>query len=128
MTAEPLFNQDGMIDGDDCRRVEPRRRVLLSGKIVQPNGINFDCTIRNLTEGGALLKPAAGQIVPNAFELIEIRSGIAYRADVVWRSAAGIGVKFSDRIDLNGAGAPLGLRVLWLGLASRGITPSTGGG
>ena len=126
MTAEALLNQDGVADAD-CRRVEPRRRVLLAGKIVQGNGITLDCMIRNLTDGGAQIRVAAGQIVPNAFELIEIRSGVAYGAAVVWRSAGGMGVKFSERIDLNSATAPLRLRVLWLGCASRGVSGSEGG-
>jgi hypothetical protein len=99
----------------------------LAGKIVQANGITLDCTIRNLTECGAQIRAAAGPIVPNAFELIEIRSGIAYRAEVAWRSPAGMGLKFSGRFDLNSSGAPLSLRVLWLGCASRGVSASEGG-
>jgi hypothetical protein len=126
MTAEALLADSGFAQAD-CRRGELRRRVLLAGKIVQANGITVDCTIRNVSEGGAQVRVAAGQIVPNAFDLIEIRSGIAYRAEVAWRSPAGMGVKFSDRINLDAAGAPLSLRVLWLGCASRGVSASEGG-
>ena len=127
MTADPMLSQDAL-DGDDCRRAEPRRRVLLAGKLVEMNGITHDCMIRNLTAGGAQIRPPQGVVIPNAFELIEIRSGIAYCAEVRWRSPAGLGVKFTQRIDLNAVGAPLRLRVLWLGCASRGVSPSIGGG
>lgn len=127
MSAEAVPNND-LVAEADCRRAEPRRRVLLAGKIVLPDGVTFDCTIRNLTGGGAQVRVPPGQIVPNAFDLIDIRSGIAFRAAVVWRSPAGLGLKFSERFDLNQtAGAPLGLRVLWLGCASRGVSPSSGG-
>jgi hypothetical protein len=126
MTAEALLSHD-VVAPADCRRSEPRRRVLLAGKIVQANGIALDCTIRNITEHGAQIRAAAGQIVPNTFDLIEIRTGIAYRAEVAWRTPAGMGLKFSGRFDLNSAGAPLPLRVLWLGCASRGVSASAGG-
>ena len=62
MTAETLFNHAGA----ERRRGEPRRRVLLAGKIAQANGITHDCMIRNLTEGGAQVRVAPGQILPNA--------------------------------------------------------------
>jgi hypothetical protein len=126
MTVGALLSHDGF-DQADCRRGEPRRRVLLAGKIVQANGITLDCMIRNLSEGGAQVRVAPGQILPNAFDLIEIRTGIAYRAEVAWRSPIEMGVKFFERIDLNSAFAPLSLRALWLGCASRGVSSSVGG-
>ncbi len=127
MTEEVLIDHS-ISASADRRGGESRRRVLLAGKIVQANGISLDCMIRNLTEGGAQVRVAPGQIVANAFHLIEIRSGIAYHAAVAWRSPAGMGLKFSGRIDLNQpSGVPLALRLLWLGCASRGVSGSEGG-
>lgn len=112
-----------------CRRERPRQRVLLAGKIVQGNGLSPDCTIRNLTDAGAQIRVAPGQAIPDAFHLIEIRSGMAYRAEVAWRTPSTAGLKFSDRIDLSQAGgaAPVHLRTLWLGCAQRGVSGSVGG-
>lgn len=126
--TEEAWPAHGVVDDAGCRRAEPRRRVLLAGKIVQAYGLTFDCMIRNLTEGGAQLRVPTGQVAPNEFDLIEIRSGTAYRAEVAWRSPTEVGVKFSQRLDLNGSGAvPLYLRTLWLGCASRGVSVSEGG-
>jgi hypothetical protein len=115
----------GMTDAVDaaCRRDKPRRRVLLSGKIVLGNGLSPDCTIRNLTDSGAQIRVATGQAIPDAFHLIEIRSGMAYRAEVAWRTPSAAGLKFSESIDLSqsSAAVPVHLRTLWLGCAQRGV-------
>jgi hypothetical protein len=111
-----------------CRREKPRRRVLLAGKIVQDNGLSPDCTIRNLTDGGAQIRVPVGQAIPDEFHLIEISSGMAYRAHVAWRTPSTAGLQFSARLDLsvsNGA-APIHLRKLWLGCAQRGISAPEG--
>jgi hypothetical protein len=112
----------------DCRRDKPRRRVLLAGKIVQDNGLSPDCTIRNLTDSGAQIRVAPGQAIPDAFHLIEIRSGMAYRAEVAWRTPATAGLKLSGRLDLSlsGPATPIHLRKLWLGCAQRGVGVSEG--
>ncbi|HEY4030027.1 MAG TPA: PilZ domain-containing protein [Caulobacteraceae bacterium] len=128
MTTDPSSRHGDAVEAD-CRRNQPRRRVLLAGKVVQAAGLSMDCTIRNLTEAGAQIRVPAGQALPDAFDLIEIRSGVAYRAKVAWRSPAGTGVQFSERLDLNhpSAAVPLYLRTLWLGCASRGVSASEGG-
>ena len=94
--------------------------MLFAGKIILDNGLTMDCMIRNLSDGGAQIRVAPEVAVPNQFHLIEIRSGTAYRAQVAWRAPASAGLKFIERHDLNGAGAPIGLRQLWLGCATRG--------
>jgi hypothetical protein len=104
-----------------CRRGKPRQRVLLSGKVVLTNGLSPDCTIRNLTDSGAQIRVAPGQVLPDEFHLLEIRSGVAYRAKVAWRTPAATGLTFSERLDLHQPDAPLYLRRLWLGCAQRGV-------
>jgi hypothetical protein len=127
MTSQALSDSSDATDAD-CRRRKPRRRVLLAGKIVQANGLTPDCTIRNLTDTGAQVRFAAGQVAPDEFYLLEIRAGVAYRAHVAWRTATEAGVRFSERLDLNhpGDAVPRYLRTLWLGCASRGVGVSEG--
>ncbi|MGZ3273852.1 MAG: PilZ domain-containing protein [Caulobacteraceae bacterium] len=104
----------------DCRRRARRQRVLFGGKIVLGPNLSMDCTIRNLSEGGAQVRIGIEVGLPNEFHLIEIRSAMAYRVRVAWRSASATGVKFTERLDLNRTDAPLHLRQLWLGCATRG--------
>jgi hypothetical protein len=107
---------------------ERRQRVLFSGKIMFDNGFTLDCTIRNLSEGGAQVRVAAGPLLPDDFYLIEIRSGAAYRAHVAWRSPGIAGLKFIERLDLQrpAPGVPADLRQLWLACAVRGAYHSEG--
>ena len=79
----------------DERRKAPRRRVLKEGKIVFADGLRvFDCTIRDLSEGGAKLLIASTVGLPDTFHLYEKSSGMLYSATVAWRQTNSIGVKF----------------------------------
>lgn len=105
---------------DPGRRASRRQRVLFGGKIVIGPNFSMDCTIRNLSDGGAQVRVGPEVALPHGFHLIEIRSGMAYRAEVAWRSLTAAGLKFTERLDLNRPGAPMHLRQLWLGCATRG--------
>ena len=100
----------------DCRRTQARRRVLLTGKIVQDDGAVRDCAIRNLSEQGAQVRVGDTHWLPDEFYLIEVRSGSAHRAEVSWRSSSLAGLRLSDRIDLNHptVKALARLRQIWL--------------
>ena len=83
------------------RRAAVRGRVLLGGKLVYGQGDrSADCVIRDLTELGARIRLASDIRIPDEVWLIILRSGIAHRAVVVWRSWLGIGLKFVDSVDL----------------------------
>lgn len=75
-------------------RVAPRRRVLKGGKIVIKDGFStFSCTVRNLSETGALLKVSSVVGIPDTFKLV-MDDGARFDCTVVRRSAAELGVKF----------------------------------
>jgi hypothetical protein len=121
MTLAFSPDQNDEPDGGAGRRVERRQRVLFGGKLVLGPNFSMDCTIRNLSDGGAQVRIAPEVTLPAEFHLIEIRSGVAYRAQIAWRSVTAAGLQFSERLDLTRPGlAPAYLRQLWLGCGMRG--------
>ncbi len=107
----------------------PRARTYLAGKLVYsgeqftPEGaFTLDCTIRDISEGGA--KVTLGTLLPLPLDLylIVVKRCVAYRAKVVWLNAPTRGLKFSQGYLLNGtAPGSLGfLQNLWNELTLRG--------
>ncbi|MGO4171061.1 PilZ domain-containing protein [Bosea sp. TAF32] len=82
---------------DAERRRAPRQRTLLSGVAAFNGGRStLDCTIRNLSEAGALMVLSDAVALPQAFE-IEIPSRQRqYSARAVWRSGERIGIVFTE--------------------------------
>jgi len=77
------------------KRKTPRRRVLKEGKIVFADGMRvIDCTIRDMSDGGARLLIASTLGVPERFQLYQKSSGLLYPASIIWRQANAIGVRF----------------------------------
>jgi hypothetical protein len=76
------------------RRQRPRFRVLKSARIVlNDRASTLDCTVRNVSDGGACLVLATASILPLAFELSI--DGLPYRTcRVVWQYCNRVGVKF----------------------------------
>ncbi len=104
------------------QRADPRQRVLFSGKIVYGGGsFTADCVIRNVTKTGAKIVPAGGVVVPDDFQLLEIRTGWAHECVVKWRRRNEVGVTFKQSHALNGEVPPhLHLtRRLWVDCISR---------
>jgi hypothetical protein len=74
---------------------------LLSGKLVfGVHGLTADCTIRNLSPGGAKLQTTLAASLPREFWLIQIKKGCACRASVAWRRGDEVGVRFEAEHDL----------------------------
>ena len=96
-TAEP---SDAPAVGD--RRQAPRRRALLTGKLVTADvALTIDCVIRNLTDLGAMVEMQSPQMVPGNLYLLQVKEGLAWDAEVVWRHGHRLGLKFSGNHDLN---------------------------
>jgi hypothetical protein len=76
------------------KRRSPRRRVLKAGTIVSPHIARTDCTVRNLSDGGACLEVAAAAAIPDHFDLFMTTDRSAHACRVAWRSEARIGVEF----------------------------------
>jgi len=80
-------------------RKSPRRRVLKAGLIAFNNRHStLQCTVRDMSEGGARLLTAGSINAPDTFELIIELDGIEVNCAVVARSSAEVRVKFTGPI------------------------------
>ena len=74
-------------------RTSPRRRVLKTGKVVvSAKAPAVECTVRNVSESGALLQFSTTYGIPPNFDLIF--DGARHACRVVWRTDVKIGVAF----------------------------------
>jgi hypothetical protein len=105
-----------------------RKRTLLNGKLVYGDGIvvpvdayTLDCTIRDISEGGAKIVIDKAQVLPPDVYLIVSKYCIAYRARVVWLDFPARGLQFLDSYPMNGVlpGELKFLRKLWADLYAR---------
>lgn len=86
----------------DEKRKSNRRRTLKDGKIIFADGMRMiDCTIRNMTDGGAQLVLSDTIGLPTEFYLFEKSAGLVHKASLKWRKASAIGVTLSDPINVN---------------------------
>jgi hypothetical protein len=76
------------------KRQTPRRRTLKGARIVVNDGFStFTCTVRNLSEIGALLRVESVVGIPDTFRLA-MDDGASHDCEVVRRSATELGVRF----------------------------------
>ena len=74
-----------------------RQRVLKQGKILLLNGLStFDCTVRDLSATGARLICADTTAVPDAFRLAFPLERTMRDAEVKWRKAGEVGIRFTS--------------------------------
>ena len=78
------------------RRLFPRTRALFRGRIVFNHSRSvIDCTMRNHSDGGAMLAVASAVGIPDQFDLrVGRQAGRTCR--VRWRKADAIGVEFTS--------------------------------
>ena len=85
------------------RRSSRRKKSFLRGKIIYDRGAHScECTIRDVSDGGARVELPVGQIIPKKIFLVEMRGGIAYECEVRWRAPSSIGVLFLRSFPLGG--------------------------
>ena len=103
------------------RRADPRRRVLLKGKIVYlHNAFSADCTIRELSVGGARIRVAADAISADPF-LIVVKNAVVHQSTTVWHEGDQAGLRFQTTESLTGE-TPIHLRNIqrvWVELMRR---------
>ena len=76
------------------QRKTPRRRVLKEGKVVFGLAQSVvDCTIDNMSDGGAHIRVTSSHGVPEDFYLVEATRGIIHKAEVAWRTTTGLGLR-----------------------------------
>jgi hypothetical protein len=79
---------------EEERRGSIRYRTLKGGKIAMNEGFStIDCTVRNLSPTGALLRVASVVGIPDAFQLV-MSDGQKFDCVVQRRTATDIGVSF----------------------------------
>lgn len=79
-----------------------RRRVLIGGKLVWDDGaFTADCAVKDISESGARIQLGPRESIPARVYFLELKSGLAYEADVVWRRSPQFGLRFVRRIDLD---------------------------
>ena len=77
------------------RRSSERRRVLKGAKIVWNNGSSvLDCTMRNVSKGGAMLEVTNTMSIPEEFELRWDNNAKKQQCVVVRRKLCSLSVKF----------------------------------
>jgi len=102
------------------RRCEPRRRVLLTGKIVYPgNSLTADCTIRDLSPRGARISTDTA-LASNDPYLIVVKHAVVCPSRTAWRRDSQSGLRFMETVDLHGKPPPRARRArnIWVELAS----------
>jgi hypothetical protein len=117
-----------LLHADGYQSRSPRKRTCLNGKLVfsenasLPDGaFTLDCTIRDISEGGAKVILAKRQFLPPDLYLIVVKYCVAHWAKVVWLDFPARGLKFSKTYSMS---APLPddmqfLRKLWGDLYAR---------
>ena len=120
MSVTSIF-RNGSLGTVADRRREPRRRVLLQGKVVFPhNSFSADCMIRDLSEGGARIAVDRQMITTHPF-LIVVREAMIHQSTTMWTDARQAGLRIDESHALDGE-VPLRLRAmkrLWIDLAPR---------
>lgn len=104
------------------RRRSLRQRALLAGKLANEDATStIDCTIRNLSPDGAMIETTAPHLVPNQLHLVQVKEGVAWDAEVIWRRGNRVGLALKDRHDLRETTARQlrALRAIWSQMALR---------
>lgn len=104
------------------RRRNNRHRALLAGKLANDDATTtIDCTIRNLSDTGAMVETQTPHLIPPHLQLMQIKEGIVWDAEVVWRRGTRIGLKLNERHDLRESNDKQlrALRAIWSQMALR---------
>jgi len=81
------------------QRHAPRQRTFKGGTISLAGG-SLDCTIRNLSDTGAMLELPEPVITPDTFILIIKPELLTRCCEVAWRIGSRVGVRFQSTPEL----------------------------
>lgn len=115
--SETVPRSDPPAEDAAGKRRQPRRRVLLSGKLVHsPSELTADCAIQDISSAGARIRVPLEVLLGEPLYLINLSHGLAFRARVAWRRDNRAGLAFTAYFDLHKVNddAPKVLRRLWL--------------
>jgi hypothetical protein len=78
------------------RRSSVRRKVMRAARVFFADRQSLvDCTILDLSDGGAKLEFTNRQVLPRIFDL-QMQNGAIYRCEVRWAKGNFFGVRFLD--------------------------------
>jgi hypothetical protein len=80
--------------GAEHRRGQ-RRRMLKAGKIVVSDSSMIDCTIRDISEGGARIVFAGPTQLPDGFWLMIVTEAKMIPAELLWQRGLAAGIRFT---------------------------------
>ena len=73
-----------LVSGADRRH--ERKRVLFGGRAIYGDGVfSIQCTIRDISEGGARIAVSRGIQLPQNIFFLDLKGGTCHEAEVVWR-------------------------------------------
>ncbi|MDP1737070.1 MAG: PilZ domain-containing protein [Caulobacter sp.] len=104
------------------RRGRLRQRALLAGKLANEDAtVTFDCTIRNISADGAMIETTTPHLIPSHMHLIQVKEGIAWDVEVIWRRGNRVGLALKARHDLRETTEKQlrALRAIWSQMALR---------
>jgi PilZ domain len=88
---------DATAGGGADKRREHRMRVLKSARIIFNGGYAvFDCRVKNVSDGGALLQMPSSLGIPSRFEVDIDHANKPRPCTVKWRNDKMLGVAFDD--------------------------------
>jgi hypothetical protein len=111
------------------RREHERFDVEIDGRLIVPGGTGLrDCTILDLSDGGARIAVPGSSSLPRTVYLWERKSGTVFECEVRWRGEHTAGLRFvdtcgrrvRDNLLAHGTAAPVKSRIArWLGEGAR---------
>ena len=95
----PEIEKPPLVSGADRRH--ERKRVLFGGRAIYGDGVySVQCTIRDISEGGARIAVSRGVQLPQNIYFIDLKAGTCHEAEVVWRQDPNVGIRFIRAIDV----------------------------
>ena len=92
--ALPISQTYALQDFMDHCRIAPRKRVLKSGIIDLGAGGTITCSVKNISESGALLEAITPLFIPDRFKLIVQTEHLSRPCQVIWRKEKRMGIEF----------------------------------
>jgi hypothetical protein len=79
----------------DEQRISNRRRTLKEGRVILSDSTLLDCTIRDMSEGGARIQFGGLTNLPREFRLLLVSSNTVVPVGLAWQRGEFAGVYFT---------------------------------
>ncbi len=97
MAQSAAFTLNAQQPGGEDHRAAPRRRVLLKGLVSLDGLFSAEpCTVRNISDTGAMIIFEHPAVVPTRFTLIIDLLGFKVLCEQVWQKGLTFGVRFAS--------------------------------